>query len=54
MRCSPSVDEDRSQVYTPSNVSSMEELSKNNPIPRADVSADVVINAFMLKNNTLI
>ena len=50
-RCSPSADEDTSQVSTAHSVSSMEELSRNNPIPRGDVAADVVINAFMLKNN---
>lgn len=49
---SPSVEEDQNQAYAESNVSSMEELCRNNPIPR-DVSADVVINAFMLKTATL-
>ena len=55
-RRSPPVEEDQILAYTctghsVSGVSSMEELSRSNP--SGDLPADVVINAFMVKNNTL-
>ena len=52
----PPVEEDQNLAYTctahsVSSMSSMEELSRSDP--SGDLPADVVINAFMLKNNTL-
>ena len=54
---SPSAEADQSHVCTARNgssMSTMQDLSRNSPIPKGDLPADVVINAFMVKNdNTL-